>query len=354
MDLDRPDSEIRDSAGLADDTRGETVLPREVYTLLAQANLLRMRGCWEEAAQSCMEALRLAPDSASANSLLGDIYENQGRYDDAAQWYRMALDAHPDSPADRLKLDRLRQRAQSPMVGKLPEAEEALPPQNLLSQGRLNQSGWRRLIRDPEMALRYGAIAAALGLILVVFSAFIVVHHAGSLHALGISGEAVDKSAPVIVPPLAGALPADPDGVPTRDPSEQTLLTALQASRDLSALGIAVYDVQVDPRISRVSVTFGLPLSAGLTQAQVVRDALQVLQAAVAAGQSPDLLTARCLLVSSLQSSAGNGAGALAFVGDSSRDAVQTSASAGSGLSDTQAAAVFSNVWWSLTADIRA
>jgi Flp pilus assembly protein TadD len=84
--------------------QSEAPLPREAYTLLAQANLLRMRGCWEEAVEKCMAALRLAPESASAQSLLGDIYENQGRRDDAIQWYRMALDISPDSPADRLKL----------------------------------------------------------------------------------------------------------------------------------------------------------------------------------------------------------------------------------------------------------
>ena len=66
-----------------------------------------MRGRWDEAVDNCMAALRLAPQNASAQSLLGDIYENQGRLDDAIQWYRMALDVSPDSPADQLKLDRL-------------------------------------------------------------------------------------------------------------------------------------------------------------------------------------------------------------------------------------------------------
>ncbi len=103
MALDQPDMNGTDKAM----TLVEAGLPREIYALLAQANLLRMRGCWEDAVQSCMAALRLSPRSHSAQSLLGDIYENQGRYDDAIQWYRMALDINPDSPADRIKLDRL-------------------------------------------------------------------------------------------------------------------------------------------------------------------------------------------------------------------------------------------------------
>ena len=339
VDLDRLESEVKERE---DKEREEAALPREAYALLAQANLLRMRGHWEEAAQSCMAALRLAPDSASANSLLGDIYENQGRYDDAAQWYRMALDANPDSPADRLKLDRLRQREEV----KKEQTQPAGPTQSieapLSSQGRLH-----RLVRDPEALLRYGAITAALGLILVVACAYIVVHHAG---AFGVGREAVINSSPVIVPPLAGGLPADPDMVSVRDPSEQSLLTTLQAAQGLSALGIAVYDVQIDPRAARTTITFGIPSSPGLTQAQIMRDSLQVLQAAAAAGPAPDTYTARCLLVPNT----GTADAALAFVGDASYAAVQTLTTAGGGFTDAQAQAVFTNAWWSLTADIRA
>ena len=319
--------------------REEAPLPRDAYALLAQANLLRVRGHWEDAAEKCMAALRLAPDSASANSLLGDIYENQGRYDDAAQWYRMALDANPDSPADRLKLDRLRrnehvERAYSPRPS-LPDVRPT--PVRLLP----------RLRHDPEFALRVGAIAVALGLILVIAFAYRAAH-AGSLRAIGLGGDAVVSSKPVVVPPLAGALPADPDGVQARDPSEQALLTNLQGSQDLSKLGIAVYNVQVDPRASRMTVTFGLPVMPGMTQAEVARDALHVLQAA-AAGQPADMFTARCLLVPA----AGNAA-ALAFVGDASREAIQPGVSAGTSQPETSALSVFSNVWWSATADIRA
>ncbi len=324
--------------------REEAALPRDAYALLAQANLLRMRGQWEEAAQSCMAALRLAPDSASANSLLGDIYENQGRYDDAAQWYRMALDANPDSPADRLKLDRLRQRE--------PMSSPAYLKTNTLTKTVIvpaSRSGLLRLARQPETALRYGAIAAALALMLVVAFAYRAVHPAGTLRAFGLGGDAEVKLMPVVVPPVAGMLPTDPDAVPAHDPSEQSALSALQASEDLSKQGIIVYDVQADPRAGRMTITFGLPPSQDLTQGAVAHDALRVLQA-TGPVQSVGTLTARCLLVPNTAGSAAT----LAFVGDASQDAVQTSAAAGADLTDAQAAAVFSNVWWSLTADIRA
>jgi tetratricopeptide (TPR) repeat protein len=328
MDLDRLGTEVG--------------MPREVYALLAQANLLRMRGHWEEAAQKCMEALRLAPDSSSTNSLLGDIYENQGRYDDAAQWYRMALDINPNSPADVVKLERLSRR------GEMPREQQLSPQISRLAEMAPPRERLLHALRDPEKVLRYGAIAAALGLTLIVACAYMVVHHAGRFSAIG--GDTVVNSPPVVVPPLAGVLPADPDNESVRDPSEQSLLTALQASHDLSALGITVYDVQVDPRAARTTITFGLPSSLDLTQEQVMRDSLQMLQAAAASGPTPQTYTVRCLLVPS----GGTAVPALAFVGDASQEAVQAMTAAGEGLTDAQAAAAFTNVWWSLTADVRA
>ncbi len=337
----------------------EGPLPRDVYALLAQANLLRMRGHWEEAAEACMTALRLAPDSSSANSLLGDIYENQGRYDDAAQWYRMALDANPDSPADSVKLERLSQRenirpGQSrPGNAGIPKASSGIPKavDTALTGHRVLVTGGRVLprFRDPEFVLRWGAAAATLALVLVVALAFHAVHHAGTLAALGFGGDPVVKSSLVVVPPRAGTLPVDPDAAPLHDPSEQSLLTALQASQDLSRLGVAVYDVQADPRAGRMTITFGLTMSSDLTQAAVVRDALRVLEAA-GSDSSVTTYTARCLLMPS----SGSAGTALAFVGDVSSASVQASASAGTALTDTQAEAAFSNLWWSSTADIPA
>src|SRR5262245_37138560 len=73
------------------------------YPLLARANLLRMRGRWGEAANLCLEVLRLEPRNASAHSLLGDIYENQGTLEAAIHWYDLALGLNPGSEADGAK-----------------------------------------------------------------------------------------------------------------------------------------------------------------------------------------------------------------------------------------------------------
>ncbi len=81
-----------------------------VYPLLAAANLFRMRGHWDAAEQKCIEVLRLYPNNATAHSLLGDVYANQGRWEEALQWYQLAIDLDPDNLADRSKLEQTRQR----------------------------------------------------------------------------------------------------------------------------------------------------------------------------------------------------------------------------------------------------
>jgi RNA polymerase subunit RPABC4/transcription elongation factor Spt4 len=81
-----------------------------VYPELARANLLRMRGEYKLAEDICLSILRKHPNSATANTLLGDICAEKGDLKQAADWYEMALDVTPDSSSDRAKLDSVRRR----------------------------------------------------------------------------------------------------------------------------------------------------------------------------------------------------------------------------------------------------
>lgn len=83
---------------------------QEVYRDLAQTNLLKMRGAYKEAVQVCLGILKRYPNNATAHTLLGDIYSEQGDLQQAAEWYEMALDLNPKSESDRRKLDEVRHK----------------------------------------------------------------------------------------------------------------------------------------------------------------------------------------------------------------------------------------------------
>ncbi|HLK61398.1 MAG TPA: hypothetical protein VKU00_32915 [Chthonomonadaceae bacterium] len=82
--------------------------PKTIHTLLAQANLYRLRRQWEEATEQCIGILRSDPGNQAAHSLLGDIYRDQGKGDDAIRWYQMAVDLQPNA-ADEAKLHKMEQ-----------------------------------------------------------------------------------------------------------------------------------------------------------------------------------------------------------------------------------------------------
>ena len=87
---------------------GDWGMEREIYSLLSTANLYRVRGLWQEAENKCVEVLRRYPNNPAAHSLLGDIYADQGRWEEAKEWYELALELAPSSQADKKKLERVK------------------------------------------------------------------------------------------------------------------------------------------------------------------------------------------------------------------------------------------------------
>ncbi|MBC7327354.1 tetratricopeptide repeat protein [bacterium] len=94
-------------ASLSEETAGGENIEREVYSLLATANLYRIRGLWQEAENKCVEVLRKYPNNPAAHSLLGDIYADQGKWEEAKEWYELAVELNPSSTADKKKLERV-------------------------------------------------------------------------------------------------------------------------------------------------------------------------------------------------------------------------------------------------------
>lgn len=83
---------------------------REVYPVLARANLLRMRGEVQQAEKACLEILRRYPNHATANALMGEILLDQGKEEDARQWFLSTLEIDPSNTQARARLEHLARR----------------------------------------------------------------------------------------------------------------------------------------------------------------------------------------------------------------------------------------------------
>jgi hypothetical protein len=104
---------------------------REVYPELARANLLRMQGRYDEAIEVCRRIMGRFPSNETVHALLGDIYADQGKLEDAIQWYELLVELAPTNVHYNAKLHNLRamraaQVAPPPPVPE-PEAKPAKP-----------------------------------------------------------------------------------------------------------------------------------------------------------------------------------------------------------------------------------
>lgn len=82
----------------------------QVEALLEEAFLALESGDFDAAINAAQTALALAPDSESAHSVLGLIYERQDRKDEAIRQFEIVLALDPSSEAEREKLAALHNR----------------------------------------------------------------------------------------------------------------------------------------------------------------------------------------------------------------------------------------------------
>ncbi len=87
-----------------------------VYPKLAQVNLLRMRGRFKEAEETCLGILHQFPHNLSANILMGDLAVEQNNLDQAVEWYELALDIEPDNLALQGKLEAAKSKKDDTVV----------------------------------------------------------------------------------------------------------------------------------------------------------------------------------------------------------------------------------------------
>jgi hypothetical protein len=134
-------------------------LSEDVGPLLTRANLLRMRGHWAEAADECVQVLHRDPANPTAHSLLGDVYQDQGRPEEARYWYQLALELSPHSKADRAKLARSEETL---------EARRQRAEWEAVIEGRAQPVATSLLVRESLQRVAAVAGAALCGIILVM------------------------------------------------------------------------------------------------------------------------------------------------------------------------------------------
>ena len=251
-------------------------------TLLSRANLLRMRGRWTEAADACVEVLRLDPSNRSAHSLLGDIYQDQGRPDEARHWYQLALEINPASEADRAKLA----RAEEALEAGSQRAEWAA-----VIEGRAQPVATALLVRESLQRVAAIAGAALCGIILVMATLVSVSER---------TGQASDD--------LPSGLPGArrrQSPAPTADTMRERSLYKRTEEWGRSPLSQLVR-AEIDPVERAISVRIYLPrasregLSAPRLRERVLREAYRwafAARQAAAAQQEPVELTQRVRIV---------------------------------------------------------
>ena len=334
--------------------------------LLARANLLRMRGQWDEAVAACTEALRKMPESPTACSLLGDIYESQNKLDDALQWYGMAVEFDPSNNADRAKLDRVVEIQRRALLQEERDAQQRArhsPPRAADAANRSLQ--WFDRVFPPgraeSMARLILVICGIIALLLGFATVFVFLGDRDEGETNNVVMEPASP-APVVVPPrVPPSSPAEPTPpIAGSDPGTPTLNTPAPAPSPapvgdaalLYALGrglpqdIAVSAAQIDQAAGRM--VLGLTLPAPTTgempaaiRERILRAALTAVQVAALSAPQVERVSLR---ISLRAAGPGNSAPTLAFTGETAATAARTTNPITTNAA--QLRALFTNSWW--------
>ncbi len=287
---------------LSEEGAGELGLERDIFSLLAVANLYRVRGLWQEAEAKCIEVLRRYPNNPTAHSLLGDIYADQGRWEEAKQWYEMAVELAPSSQVDIKKLERVKKI--------LEERERA-------TKGKM---------------ITWGAVALAL--MAMLFSVFLFIQwHKPPLPTTSFAPLPPPASTTPTVPLPQGEAspPSLPPPPPAFTPREQNIAKAIL---DADIPTIRNVNVIIDPSTQTALITIYSDVAFALPDVQAVisRVAPTVLRVAAKADGEIRNFTLRLLCpVHSLPE--------IAFQGSLPRELIVQ-------LHEQNAFSLFQNPWW--------
>jgi len=146
--------------------------PEGVEAMLAEANLFRSRGQFEEAISACMRILQRDANHAAAHSLIADIYRDQGNYREALNWFKLAVELNPDNEADKRKLDEMIDRVfQGVLAGELRSSVKAMA-QPAPSTPTGKPAPARRSLDFKAFLSRVQPVYAAVGIAVILTGVF--------------------------------------------------------------------------------------------------------------------------------------------------------------------------------------
>jgi len=370
---------------ITDDTQAE-----RSAQLLQQANLHRMRQEWDEAITSCMQVLYAEPNSWRAHALLGDIYADQKRVDEAIRWYCMTLDIRPDSNSTKDKLNHL-------VASRRQEFVESLDPTRPLADrtGKFYRNSlggklsWQWSAPERKKRLLAASFIAAVILLAVavpvlssknlqdnkpVFQPgkapttstfFLVPAQQNNNSNSQVSSQTQSGNSGVTSTESAGTTKTTADQTASttqpglHDSNESNLITSVESDPSVVAANVHIADAEIDPPTNTLSITYTCNTPDGtVTPDQILRNGLVVGKAALSRPEASSLQTCvlRCLTVPSSQTADAASIGpnsqptsqtpspTLAFVGTLPKSALSDIPS--DKVTDFQIGQLYTNIWW--------
>lgn len=298
-----------------------------VHALLLNAHLMKLRGELEAAIGECIKALRINPDNVAAHSLLGDIYYEQGKTDEAMNWYKLALDLKPDSSVDRARLERLLSEKKTPI------SEETKP----------ERKGWNKKALLAVIAVVVALIAVAL----IITEVIIPLTAQQPVSNVPAAPPVIENTPRTIMPRDTtggdGNTPAASVAPVTGSYQETALATGLDSSQTLIDAKLRIVSILIDPRNGSVMITFvGPPLVAGQnTMEDVAKSSFIICKTAFLQNSTITRINVRALYSIPID---GKLQPEIVFTGDMSREKALSTDVESPNLPDM--INIFENAWW--------
>ncbi len=373
-------------------TPGRTEADNAVAPLLSRATLLKERGQWEGAITISTEAIRRAPHSAAAHSLLGDIYLAQGKSADALHWYRMALDRDPHYAGVADKYHRLLAEHRAVVTGGfsstgLSDSYRTLIPGETrdredktsrlpvkssqkhttsVSFGSGRTTAERTLDWFERMFPATNPGGMTRQLFIIALATFAVVLAIGSILFLTLrkndmvedqnsASADVRPVAPpesIMIPPALSSA-EQPTPIPSSVSSAQPLpnITLLDHLTSLNSEELTVTSAQADPKTSQVQLEIALAPHSGetvqATRNRILQAGAKVAQSAFATVPTLQRFAIRVLLRGNGSTGTADAVNAnLVFVGEISGVALHTLSATQSIPDYSLLSSLFTNTWW--------